>query len=175
MELSKTFGNKKGFSIECKIEEVKKHTSFGFICVWLDELFIGELEQYCMLSIPFDSFFRSLKYTGQRKGDLFLNKSKEAVLEIIKQSIYGNRLENLAHSEAIELTKWFRTFELFVNWGETFDGWYTVLIENDDFERFIWEKSFGEDQYIKEIFLPKGTYQNVVTQFLEWFSLTTKT
>lgn len=170
MKLKKLFGNIQTFAIECEIVEIKKYNSFGFICVWLNQTFVGEFKQYCMLNIPFDSFSRSLPRCVSKEIALFQNKSKEEVLKMIKQVIYESEFEQLSQAESIKLRNRFQDLEILVNWGESFDGWYTILIDDDDSERFIWEKTFGNDQYIKETFLPKGTYQNVVSDFLEWFN-----
>lgn len=170
MKQQKTFGNKEEFAIECTIEVVKQYTTFGYIRFWIGEKSVGEIEQYCMLNIPVDFLSRSLNFTGQRQDAFLIGKSKEETLEIIHESLYGRNTANLSYQEIDELSKRYNKFVLSPGGGEAFDGYFVILLEEHDREHFIWQMSFGDDQLVKEVFLPKGTYQKVVTSFLEWFA-----
>jgi hypothetical protein len=134
------FGNKDQFAIEAFVETgpefgpVQGHSVVGRICVWLNGVRVGRLEEpACWLGPPCSDLVNLTTNLESLWDDSFQGLTPEAIFDRLDRDYFGALRHRLlddsddrvpAHLEVAEAWR----FTFLINSSEAFDGWKGFLV-----------------------------------------------
>ena len=159
------FGDKFNFAIESEVIPSSSTLFWGKICLWVDNKQVGRYKQ-TPLGLAAVDLKRTLRFSGRRNLDNLLTRPSGKALETIYNALYGGDVEELSEGQITELFNKYRKFDVTPHACEEFDGFFIVLLESHNSQKVIWQE---HQQSVHEKDLTRGTYEQVVEQFLDWF------
>lgn len=147
------FGDKSKFAIEVFDKEVLGERLFAYILLWVGNDDLGDREQKVMISIPFDHYKDTLRLNF--RSSVCHGFTVEEAWEYLKRNSFGDGDGSTLHHNICS------------NFSESFDGESLYIMSDKESERYIWKKY--NTIKAKEIFLPVGTYKEVILAFTQWF------
>jgi Immunity protein 42 len=172
------FGKKEVFAIECEIEKPIIQYVYANTCMWAGGRQIGDQTLSVML-YPVVYFLKdSLRFQGKRKDITLDNKSSDEIINIVRHALigdpYSEEPDDRSYEELRYLESKYEKFCICPNGSEAFDGWFAILLEGIDNEKIIWwefhdNKHVNKDIY--EVSMELGSYDSIVTHFLDWVEI----
>jgi|ERR1700722_1220154 len=156
MELRRNVGARECLSVEFSVRpDLNTPTNewWGTICLWIDHICVGNPNEVEMVSVGLGSLAHTAQHTGSRVSSALSSRSATEALESVVQAIYGE--EGLEWLSAEEASK----FEVLSSAaGPSFDNWEAILLEQGQFERFIYRR---EGHPVCEARWKLGTFKEI--------------
>ena len=128
---------------------------------------VGDYAEGELLTTTATHFKRTIAHIGKRNNPKLNEQSSESALELIDSMIYKTD-KGTPEGKLYERYKRYSKFVICPGGGEPFDGWLAILLEDLNFDRFIWQQC-THDRKVNEVKLPKQEYESTVQTFLTWF------
>lgn len=153
--------------MECELDLELEYKSyiFGRIILWASGKPIGDFSLTVVLNIPADFFCRFLAFEGQRCDEDFDKLAPEDIVNIVYQVLYGEM--EIEPQNRRQLARQYDKLCVCPGSSESFDGWFSLLLENHDGSRFIWQEG---NSTVQEITLKAGEFESMLRAFLGWLS-----
>jgi hypothetical protein len=159
------FGTRLRFGLECSFDKtIELKYSFGNICLWALGRSIGQRDQTVILDV-FAEYIRRWITADKPEQTDFREETPETILSSIEQCLYTSTQPN---PELIVFEKKLRRYVLCPGGGESFDGEFAVVLPIGENYRFIWRDY--SDHLIRELLLSRSEFDQVIVDFLEWFT-----
>lgn len=129
---SMIFGDPKDFAIEVMTEPhlIAPSNVWGRMCVHIGDLTLGDFsDENCGLYGAYCGFKELLNSRTRLWDDSFDGLSREQIHDLVRNAIYGEDDRTL--SAILADSQRYRRFDFLTNWDEQFDGFASVIIQED--------------------------------------------
>lgn len=127
------FGDPSDFAIEALIEPhlVAPSNVWGRICVHIGPVILGDItDEHCGLFGAYCGFKELVTDEPRLWDDSFAGLSFEQIHDLVRNAIYGDDERSM---EAIVAdAQRYQRFDFLTNWDEPFDGFASVILQQDD-------------------------------------------
>ena len=126
------FGNPEDFAIEAMSEPhlVAPSTVWGRMCVHIGSVVLGDFsEKHCGLYGAYSGFKELLDMETRLWDESFDGLSREQVHDLVRHAIYGDDDRDMDAINADDQR--YRRFDFLTNWDEQFDGFGSVIVQED--------------------------------------------
>lgn len=170
ISINRSFGDSATFAIECMLEQSHRGYPFGFVRVLVGEYAIGNYNSRTILSMVYIYMRDQLCNVANRSYESFESKVPEEIWMEFYDKAY-DRGDKYTLEQLRIYGKKYRHYEVLTGCSEIFDAWSVILVEYPEYEMLIWK--FSENVEFEKVpthyvRLKKGTYYNVIAQFLQW-------
>ena len=172
------FSNPEDFAIEAMTEPhlVAHSAVWGRMCVRIGPVILGDFsDEHCGLYGAYCGF-KELLNTKTRLWDAsFDGLSREQIHDLVRNAIYGD--DDRAMEAVVADSQQYRRFDFLTNWGEQFDGFASVIIQENattttilhrPHSAFARQRSPGP--FVVAICTTIG-FRNACAGLVEWFDL----
>lgn len=156
-------GTKDLFAIEAYLSQ---HDNYVFIryCFWVKSCMIGDLEQSTLLTSVIPVLESTLTLKGQRKFVEFDGYKAQEILPYLVRMLW--KPDHLSAIQIAYSEQDLRKADINSHEGESFQGFYTFLIEHDTYDWLLCKDA--EVERLSEVKLPKQMFYKFVKHTLDW-------
>lgn len=170
------FGDPTDVAIEAMTEPhlVAPSAVWGRMCLHIGDVVLGDFSHsHCSLYGAYCEFKELLDIPRPLWDESFDGLSHEQIHDLVRNAIYGDDERSM---EAIlaDLQR-YRNFDFLTNWGEQFDGFASVIIQEDDQTTTImhrphsaWANQSPPGPFVVAICSTIG-FRNACSGLIEWF------
>ena len=126
------FGNPKDFAIEAMTEPHLTAPSavWGRMCVHIGDVTLGDFsDEHCGLYGAYCGFRELLNTSTQLWDESFDGLSREQIHDLVRNAIYGD--DDRTMSAILADSQRYGRFDFLTNWDEQFDGFASVIVQED--------------------------------------------
>lgn len=126
------FGNPEDFAIEAMTEMhlVAPSAVWGRMCVHIGTVVLGDFsDEHCGLYCAYRGFKELLNTNTRLWDESFDGLSREQIHDLVRNAIYGN--DDRAMDTILADSRRYRRFDFLTNWDEQFDGFASVIVQED--------------------------------------------
>jgi len=160
-------GNKENFAIECYddfIDTEKKYV-FGRMCLWCSNISLGDIfEPSCMLNVTEGILLSFLEEKLNYEGAELNNINDEEAFNLLSNKLYGVDKEISLEQVSRDMDEYYK-YDFLTNGGESFDGYQSFIIKNNNTYRIIFRDS-QDKLYSSKVERPMLI--EVINGFLQW-------
>lgn len=127
------FGNPEDFAIEAMTEPhlIAPSAVWSRMCLHIDDVTLGDFsDEHCGLYGAYCGFKELLNTSARLWDESFDGLSLEQIHDLVRNAIYGD--DDRTMSAILEDSQRYRRFDFLTNWGEQFDGFASVIIQEDE-------------------------------------------
>ena len=161
------FGNKENFAIECydDLVDTDKKWVFGRMCLWCTSNALGDItEPSCMLNVTEGSLSKFISEKDNLDSAELNELNDEEAYSFLNKKLYGADEETSIEQITYDAKKYFK-YDFLTNGGESFDGFQSYIIKNNDTFRILFRNSI-DDLFFCNVEAKK--VNNAIESFLKW-------
>lgn len=170
------FGNLNDFAIEAMTEPdlVAPSHVWGRMCVRIGPVVLGDItDEHCGLYGAYCGFKKLLENDIRLWDESFDGLTREQIHDLVRNAIYGDDDRSMESIVADSLR--YRRFDFLTNWDEQFDGFGSVIIQEDErtttvlhrpHSAFARKRDPGE--FVAATFSTMG-FRNSCVGFIKWY------
>ena len=170
------FGNPEDFAIEAMTEPhlVAPSAVWGRMCVHIGSVVLGDFsDEHCGLYSAYCGFKELLAMKTRLWDESFDGLSHEQIHDFVRSAIYGDDDREMA--SILSDSQRYRRFDFLTNWDEQFDGFASVIVQENDAITTIlhrphsaYARQRDPGPFVVAICSTIG-FRNVCTDLVDWF------
>lgn len=170
------FGDPDDVAIEAMTEPhlVAPSAVWGRMCLHFGNVVLGDFtDPHCSLYGAYCGFKELLDIPRPLWDESFDGLSREQIHDLVRNAIYGD--DERSMEEILADSQRYRKFDFLTNWGEQFDGFASVIVQEDDHTTTIlhrphsaWARQRPPGPFVVAICSTMG-FRNACCGLIEWF------
>lgn len=170
------FGDPSNFAIEAITEPhlVAPSAVWGRMCIHIGPIVLGDFtDEHCGLYGAYCGFKKLLTTESQLWDDAFVGLTREQIHDLARNAIYGD--DDRSMEAILADSQQYRRFDFLTNWDEQFDGFASVIVQEDDRTTTILHRPHSAFARKRDpgpfVIATCNTigFRNAIAGFVEWF------